>query len=223
MGIELACQEKKGYCTSQMLPLEHCKSWFHAPKGVLTFRSGRMVPVLSTVNRGIFCCWKNFCNLLIFRMLQLQKFPIALIIKIVENKWNEYMYIQRGWVTYRARRCPHFKTTIIWEVFVVKIFLWGRQTMKIKRTNIRLQQNLVCLIFVGCYNPQNILTWKFYTQKNLTQKFPKLQHFKPKDRLQNPQESLSRSVQSCHCFCQWTNTTSSEMWKEHARSLPCCI
>ena len=29
--------------------------------------------------------------------------------------------------------------TIIWEMFVVKIFSWGRRTSKMKRTNIYLQ------------------------------------------------------------------------------------
>ena len=40
-------------------------------------------------------------------------------------------------------------TTAIWETFVVKIYSWGRRTMKIKRTNIRLRQTFCAFNFRG--------------------------------------------------------------------------
>ena len=62
---------------------------------------------------------------------------------------------------------------VIWEMFVVEIFLWGRQTTKIKHTNIYVQQTFRVFNFVGFHNPQKCLTQKLYTHmKNLTQKFP---------------------------------------------------
>ena len=46
--------------------------------------------------------------------------------------------------------------TEIWGMFIVRIFSRGRQTTKIKHTNIRPQQPICVLIFVGCHKAQKI-------------------------------------------------------------------
>ena len=45
--------------------------------------------------------------------------------------------------------------TVPWEMFVVKIFMWGRRVTKIKRTNI-----CVHLIIVGCHEPRQYFNTK---------------------------------------------------------------
>ena len=68
--------------------------------------------------------------------------------------------------------------TVIWEMFFVKIFSWARGTMKIKRTNICLQQRFCRLNFCGLAQPAKRFLCVNFLSKKLTQRFHKLRYQK---------------------------------------------
>ena len=51
------------------------------------------------------------------------------------------------------RLWPKLSTTVDREILVVKIFLWGRPTAKIKWMSIYLNEHYVLVMFVGCHDP----------------------------------------------------------------------
>ena len=57
-------------------------------------------------------------------------------------------------------------STILWEMFIVKIFSWGRRTTRTKCMNICVYSiHFVCLIIVGCHEPQKYFNPKILHTK----------------------------------------------------------
>ena len=57
------------------------------------------------------------------------------------------------------------KTTVVREIFIVKLFLWEKPTTKIKWTNLYLNELFVCSISMVAMTHENILRQKFHTKK----------------------------------------------------------
>ena len=58
--------------------------------------------------------------------------------------------------------------TVVWEMFVVKIFSWGRRTMEIKRTNIFLQDTLRVLNYRGFARTMKISLHENLAHENIS-------------------------------------------------------
>ena len=63
---------------------------------------------------------------------------------------GQYMHVYVHGAIYTCT----WDNTTIWEMFVVRIFSWSRQTIKIKCTNIFIQQAFGMFNFMGCHEPQ---------------------------------------------------------------------
>ena len=74
------------------------------------------------------------------------------------------------WVRYGLQK----GTTIIWKMFIVRIFSWGRQTTKIKWISICVQRIFCAFNFRGLHNQRKHLNTKNFTHKRLMWKFVKL-------------------------------------------------
>ena len=62
-------------------------------------------------------------------------------------------------------------TTIICEMFIVKIFYGKDKPRKFNTQIFVCSTNFIRLIFLGCHEPQNILTQTFYIKKIQDAKF----------------------------------------------------
>ena len=89
-------------------------------------------------------------------------------------KYSRKLHIDGPWLQHQGNKtlscCTLLHVTVSWEMFIVKIFLWGRQTMKLNA------QIFVCLQYT-CHNPQKNLNRKILHTKNSTQKLPKLWYY----------------------------------------------
>ena len=64
--------------------------------------------------------------------------------------------------------------TGIWEMFVVEIFHGAGKPRKLNIQIFVYNIHFVCLIFMGCHNPQKYFNMKISRAKNSTQKFSKI-------------------------------------------------
>ena len=63
--------------------------------------------------------------------------------------------------------CIH---TVLWEMFVVKIFSWGRRTTKIRRTNICVQYTLHVFNYRGLPRTTKIFKHENFMHENSSHK-----------------------------------------------------